>query len=250
MTTIHGFSSPKILPVYKKYNNKGFYISISDADRSAELNYIATIYHGIDLRLFDFNPKSDDYLLFFGRFHHDKGAKEAIEIAHTCNRKLVMAGIIQDEDYLKKYVKPFIDGTQIVYVGSAGPEKRNELLGRAAALLYPINFNEPFGFSVIEAMACGTPVIAINRGSMSELIDDGLNGFLVSDKESAAKAVTRIPEIDRQNCRKFVEERFTVDRMVEKYIAVYEQILERTKREDNRPWGFYQVLADENTFKS
>jgi glycosyltransferase involved in cell wall biosynthesis/quercetin dioxygenase-like cupin family protein len=244
VTTIHGFSSPGILPVYKKYNSKVFYVSISDADRSPDLDYIKTIHHGIDISQFDFRPEPENYLLFFGRLHHDKGAKEAIEIARTCRRKLVMAGIIQDEDYFKKHVKPFIDDRQVIYVGSAGPEKRNDLLGKAAALLHPINFNEPFGLSVIESMACGTPVIAINRGSMSELIQDGKNGFLVSNTDEAIKAVERVNGIDRAYCRKTVEDNFTIDRMVEKYIAVYEQLLEKTKREDQRPWGFYKILSD------
>ena len=244
VTTIHGFSSPGILPVYKKYNGKAFYVSISDADRAPDLDYIKTIHHGIDISQFDFRPEPEDYLLFFGRFHHDKGAKEAIEIARACRRKLVMAGIIQDEDYFNKHVKPFIDDRQVIYVGSAGPERRNELLGKAAALLHPINFNEPFGLSVIESMACGTPVIAINRGSMSELIQDGKNGFLVCNTDEAIKAVERVKEIDRAYCRKTVEDNFTIDRMVEEYIAVYEQLLEKTKREDQRPWGFYEILSD------
>jgi len=250
VTTIHGFSSSGILPVYRKYNKKAFYVSISDADRAPDLDYIKTIHHGIDISQFVFQPEPEDYLLFFGRFHHDKGAKEAIEIASACRRKLVMAGIIQDEDYFKKHVKPFIDDRHVIYVGSVGPEKRNNLMGKAAALLHPINFNEPFGLSVIESMACGTPVIAINRGSMSELIQDGKNGFLVSSTDEAIKAVERVNRIDRMYCRKTVENNFTVDRMVEKYIDVYEQLLEMTNREDHRPWGFYQVLADEDTYKS
>ena len=231
VTTIHGFSSPGILPVYKKYNGKTFYVSISDADRSPDLDYIETIHHGIDIRQFDFRPEPEGYLLFFGRFHHDKGAKEAIEIARACGRKLVMAGIIQDEDYFKKHVEPFMDDRQVIYVGSVGPEKRNDLLGKAAALLHPINFNEPFGLSVIESMACGTPVIAMNRGSMPELIRDGKNGFLVSSTDEAIKAVARLKGIDRAFCRKTVEDNFTIDLMVEKYIAVYERLLEKTNRE-------------------
>jgi len=250
ITTIHGFSSPGILPVYRKYNGKVFYVSISDADRAPDLDYIKTIHHGIDINQFDFQTEPDDYLLFFGRFHHDKGAEEAIEIAKACNKKLIMAGIIQDENYFKLHVEPFIDNDRVVCVGSAGPEKRNNLLGKAAALLHPINFNEPFGLSVVEAMACGTPVIAINRGSMPELIRDGENGFLVSNTNEAVNAVGRLAEIDRVCCRQTVLDHFTVDRMVEKYIAVYEQVLEKTKREDHRPWGFYRVLADEDTFKS
>ena len=250
ITTIHGFSSPGILPVYRKYNKKVFYVSISDADRSPELDYIKTIHHGLEINQFDFQPEPDDYLLFFGRIHHDKGAKEAIDIAKACNKRLIMAGIIQDEIYFKQHIEPFIDNDRVVYVGSADPIKRNNLLGKACGLLHPINFNEPFGLSVIESMACGTPVIAINRGSMPELIQDGTNGFLVSGIDEAITAVGRIQEIDRSCCRKTVGDNFTVDRMVEKYISVYEQVLEKTKREDHRPWGFYQVLADEDTFKS
>ena len=250
VTTIHGFSSPSILPVYKKYNRKVFYISISDADRSSELDYIATIHHGIDLQDFDFQPSPKDYLLFFGRIHHDKGTKEAIEIAKACNKKLVIAGIIQDETYYKQNVEPFIDNQNIVYVGSADSVMRNQLLGNASVLLHPINFNEPFGLSVIESMACGTPVIAFNRGSMSELIDNGENGFLVNNKDEAIAALTRIKDIDRLHCRKTVERQFTVDIMIEKYIKVYNEILNNKSRENHRPWGYYCVLSDERTYKA
>jgi len=235
ITTIHGFSSPGILPIYRKYNRKVFYVSISDADRSQDLDYIKTIHHGIDINQFAFRPEPDDYLLFFGRLHHDKGAKEAIEIASACNKKLIMAGIIQDEHYFKQHVEPFIDNDRVVYVGSADPVKRNSLMGKACVLLHPINFNEPFGLSVIESMACGTPVIAINRGSMPEIIRDGENGFLVAGFDEAINAVSRIQEIDRACCRKTVEDKFSVDRMVEKYLAVYEQILETTKVAGHRP---------------
>ncbi|MBN1849516.1 MAG: glycosyltransferase [Deltaproteobacteria bacterium] len=249
VATIHGFSSPGILPVYQKYNGKVFYISISDSDRSPELDYTATIHHGIDLNHFTFNPEQGEDLLFFGRIHHDKGTREAIEIAKRCGKKLIIAGIIQDEDYFKRYVEPHIDNRNVVYVGSADPIKRNQLLGSALALLHPIHFNEPFGLSVIEAMACGTPVVAFNRGSMQEIIEDGKNGFLVSGKEEAVKAFDRIKEINRADCRKVVEDRFTVDHMVEKYIDVYKQVLEKTKREDHRPWGYYQVLSDNEDHK-
>jgi glycosyltransferase involved in cell wall biosynthesis len=249
VTTIHGFSSPRILPVYKKYNRKVFYVSISDADRSSELDYIATIHHGIDLKNFSFNPNCGKDLLFFGRIHHDKGTREAIEIARACGKKLIIAGIIQDEDYFKQQVEPHIDNQNVVYAGSADPVKRNTLLGNALALLHPINFNEPFGLSVIEAMACGTPVIAFNRGSMPELIENGKNGFLISGKEEAVNAVSRIRDINRMECRRIVEDRFTVSHMAEKYIDVYKQVLDKRKREDHRPWGFYQVLSDEADHK-
>lgn len=150
VTTIHGFSSPGILPVYKKYNGKTFYVSISNADRSPDLDYIKTIHHGIDIQQFDFQPDPDDYLVFFGRIHEDKGTREALNIARACSKKLILAGIIQDQAYYDKYVASYIDNDKVVYIGSAGPAERNRLLGKACALLHPIQFNEPFGLSVIE----------------------------------------------------------------------------------------------------
>ena len=169
VTTIHGFSSPGILPVYEKYNARVAYVSISQADRASVLDYIQTIHHGIELSQFKFQQTPDDYLLFFGRIHPDKGAKEAIEIAHACNCRLIMAGLIQDEAYHRKHVMPHIDDIHVTYAGNVGADRRNQLLGHARALLHPIFFDEPFGLSVIEAMACGTPVVAFNRGSMPEL---------------------------------------------------------------------------------
>lgn len=244
LTTIHGFSSPKILPVYKKYNRQAYYTAISEADKSPELDYIATIHHGVDLKQFTFQPGPGNYLLFFGRIHHEKGTKECIEVARKTGMKLVIAGIVQDRDYFQREVKPFLDDDQIIYVGSAGPEKRNNLLGGAFALLHLINFDEPFGLSVVEAMACGTPVIAVNRGSMPEVIADGGTGFLVDNAGEVAGVIPRIRELDRRECRKWTEERFSVDRMVKDYIRLYERILAERKREDHRPWGYYQILSD------
>ena len=225
VTTIHGFSSPGILPVFKKYNGKVFYVSISDADRSSDIDYIKTIYHGIDIKQFDFEPEPDDYLLFFGRIHHDKGAREAIDIARGCNKKLILAGIIQDEDYYNRHINPHLDGVNAEYVGSLGPVQRSQMLGKACALLHPINFNEPFGLSVVESMACGTPVIAFNKGSMPELIKNSKNGFLVDTVDEAIDAVAMINDINRAYCRSHVERYFAINRMVEEYIQVYETIL-------------------------
>jgi glycosyltransferase involved in cell wall biosynthesis len=250
VTTIHGFSSPRILPVYEKYNGRAFYIAISEADKAASLDYIRTIHHGINLDEFTFNPDPQgDYLLFFGRIHPDKGAKEAVEIARRAGSRLIMAGVIQDEVYYEREVEPYLDNNGITYVGSVGPEKRDALLKDASALLHPINFDEPFGLSVAEAMACGTPVIAFNRGSMPELIRDGVNGYLVSTVEEAVHAVGRLGEINRDDCRKFIEENFSVERMVSDYIKVYEEIIKKTKREDHRPWGYYEVFADDPEYK-
>ncbi|ADO84615.1 mannose-6-phosphate isomerase, type 2 (plasmid) [Ilyobacter polytropus DSM 2926] len=225
LTTIHGFSSEKILPVYEKYNKRTYYVSISNSDRNSGLNYIGTVHHGIDLNQFTYRELPEDYLLFFGRLHRDKGPKEAIETAKRSNKKLIMAGIIQDEGYFKDEVEPHLN-EQITYIGSVGPEERDKLLGGALALLHPIYFQEPFGLSVVEAMACGTPVIAYNKGSMPELIEDGVNGFIVNDVDGALRALENISSIDRKRCREIVEEKFSVDRMVDKYIKVYEKILE------------------------
>lgn len=226
VTTIHGFSSPKILPVYRTYNRDNYYISISNSDRSPELDYLGTVYHGIDLNLFTINEKPGDYLLYFGRLHPDKGTYEAIQIARRFGMKLIMAGIIQDEDYYKSRVAPFIDDSNIIYVGSVGPERRNELLQGAYALLHPIYFDEPFGLSVIEAMACGTPVIAFNRGSMPEVISEGVTGFLVENIEEALARLELVPTLERRECRRWVQERFSKERMVTDYLKVYETIIE------------------------
>lgn len=226
ITTIHGFSSPRIMPVFKKYNANTHYISISDADRSPDLDYAATIYHGLDLANFAFNPHpTGDYILYYGRIHPDKGTKEAVEIARALDMKLIIAGIIQDEDYFNRYVQPFLKEGKIEYIGSVGKDTREALLGNALVLLHPINFSEPFGLSVIEAMACGTPVIACSKGSMPELITDGENGFLVETAEEISEKVKIIYSIDRKRCRETVEKRFSKEIMAKRYIEVYREIL-------------------------
>jgi glycosyltransferase involved in cell wall biosynthesis len=227
VTTIHGFSSPRIVPMFKRYEDRVHYVAISDADRNPDLRYAATIHHGIPIEEFPFNPDGGDDLLFFGRMHPDKGAGEAIRAAIATDRRLLMAGIIQDEAYYNREVAPFIDGERIVFNGPVGGAARTRALGHAKALLHLIGFAEPFGLSVIEAMACGTPVIAYNKGSMPELIDDGVTGFLVNSFEEAVAAIGRIGEIDRMACRRAVEQRFTVERMAERYRALYESVLAR-----------------------
>ena len=231
VTTIHGFSSERIKPVYYKYNGDVAYISISNADRDAALDYVSTIYHGIDIEHFTLNKAKGEYLLFFGRIHPDKGAADAIAIARESGMKLKMAGIIQDEEYYRQKVEPFVDGHHVEYLGSVGPGIRDQLLGGASALLHPIYFDEPFGLSVVESMACGTPVIAYDRGSMPELITDGVNGFLVRGPEEAVEAVKKLSGIERAACRNVVEERFTVERMVEDYLAAYRTILNSRKEQ-------------------
>lgn len=225
LTTIHGFSSSGILPVYKKYDSTVHYVSISNADRSPELTYVATIYHGIDIERFTFRAEPEGYFLFFSRIHPDKGAGEAIEIAKKAGRRLLMAGIIQDQAYFDRFVRPHLASGDVEFIGSVGPEERDRLLGGARALLHPINFEEPFGLSVVESMACGTPVIAFDRGSMPEIITHGHDGFLVSNVEEAVEASELVPSIDRRNCRNTVKKRFTANIMVDNYIEVYRKII-------------------------
>jgi glycosyltransferase involved in cell wall biosynthesis len=226
LTTIHGFSSPSIVPVYEKYNHRGAYVAISDADRHPSLDYLATIHHGIDTDAFHLHPAPGAYLLFFGRIHPDKGAAEAIEVAAEVGMPLVLAGIVQDQAYFDARVAPHIDGERVRFLGAVGPDGRAEILGGARALLHLIGFDEPFGLSVVEAMACGTPVIAFRRGSMPELIDEGRTGFLVDTTEQAVAAVGLARHVDRQAIRKVAVARFGVDRMVDEYLAAYGQLLD------------------------
>jgi glycosyltransferase involved in cell wall biosynthesis len=225
LTTIHGFSSEKIIPVYKKYNSSAYYVSISFADRHPLLNYIANIYHGIQKENFDYIENPKDYLLFFGRIHPHKGTYDAIQIAKRNKKQLIIAGIIQDENYFKEKIEPFINNNDIIFAGAANAKKRKELLGNASALLHPIYFNEPFGLSVAEAMFCGTPVIAYNRGSMPELIEDKLSGFLVNNIQEAVDAVKNISFINRKNCYEYATQKFSYEKMIDAYVEVYKKIL-------------------------
>lgn len=226
VTTIHGFSSKDILPVYKKYNSNNHYVSISNSDRSAELDYIATVYNGLDTKDFTFNLHPQDYLLFFGRIHPEKGAWEAIQIAKQANRRLIISGLIQDDHYFEEKIKPFINNDDIVFVGNSGPKERDKLLGEAVALLHPISFDEPFGLSVAEAMLCGTPVIAFNRGSMPELIENAKTGMLVDTVEEAVYALKGVHSISRKHCREWAMSNFSLEKMVEGYFEVYQTIIQ------------------------
>ena len=223
VTTVHGFSGPGILPAYRASSSA--FVSISDADRSPDLDYLATIHHGIDLQALPFTEFPGDDLVIFGRIHPDKGTADAIEIAALTGRRLVICGIVQDVEYFAHQIEPHIDQDRVRYLGSVGPEERAQVLGSAAALLHPIHFDEPFGLSVVESMACGTPVIAYRRGSMAEVVDEGTTGFLVDDVAAAAGAVDAAVRLSRHDVRRKAEERFGVDRMVSEYLSVYTQIL-------------------------
>ncbi|SFO44461.1 Glycosyltransferase involved in cell wall bisynthesis [Chitinophaga sp. YR627] len=225
VTTIHGFSSPAILPVYQKYNSTTHYVSISNSDRDPSLTYIDTVYNGLNEALFSFTATPDDYLLSFGRIHPEKGTHLAIEIAKEAGMRLIICGLIQDENYYREKVAPHIDDKQVVYKGNVGPEDRNNILGKAKALLHPVLFNEPFGLSIAEAMMCGTPVIAFDRGAMKELITDAKTGFLVTNTAEAVLAVKKAGNIRRNDCREHSLARFSQGKMVSDYIEVYKRIL-------------------------
>lgn len=225
VTTIHGFSSPLIVPVYKKYNNHNNYVAISNANRHPQLDYMATVYNGIDTKQLQYRDTSDGYLLFFGRIHPDKGTLEAVEVAKKSKRRIIIAGLVQDTEYFKDLILPLIDNIQVLYVGNCDPKRRNQLLGGASALLHPISFDEPFGLSVAEAMCCGTPVIAFNRGSMGELIQHGNTGYLVNSVPEAVEAVEMISQIDRKRCNEWAVRMFSQERMVEQYIELYERLV-------------------------
>jgi glycosyltransferase involved in cell wall biosynthesis len=225
ITTIHGFSSPQIVPVYEKYDERTFYVAISEADRHPSLKYLATIHHGIETERFTFSPDAGSYLAFFGRIHRDKGLVAAIDTANETGIPLRIAGIVQDELYFKREIAPRLDGDRVQFIGPVRAEDRSSFLGGALALLHLIDFDEPFGFSVVEAMACGTPVIAFDRGSMSEIIREESTGFVVNDVKAAAEAARRIGELDREAVRADTVRRFDSNRMVDEYIVAYRRAL-------------------------
>ncbi len=232
LTTVHGFSGPGILPAYAGSDSD--LVSISDSDRSPELRYVATVHHGVDVAGLPFRAAAGGDLVAFGRIHPDKGTADAIAIARAAGRRLVICGIVQDERYFVDEVRPHVDGDRVQFLGSVGPARRAEVLGAAAALLHPIHFDEPFGLSVVEAMVCGTPVVAYRRGSMAEVVDEGITGVLLDppgpaaplDLPAVAAAVERAVRLDRTAVRAHAVQRFDAGRMVEDYLAVYARVIE------------------------
>ncbi len=224
LTTIHGFSSPKILPVYCKYRD-GYFVSISDSDRSPGLNYLATVYNGIDLALYPLRKSSGDSLLFLGRIHPDKGVHLAIEVARRSGLPLLIAGIIQDQRYFAEQVKPHLDD-QIQYIGPVDVAGKNELFSRARALLHLNTIPERFGLVLAEANAAGVPVIAMDLGSCREVIKEAETGFLVDGVEGAVRALERVREIDGGACRSRVLKYFSIETMVQAYERVYSSIFD------------------------
>lgn len=233
LTTIHGFSGAGSLPAYQRAG--GPYVSISDADRSPLLSYVATVHHGVDPTQLPFSEGGGEDLVCLGRIHPDKGTADAIEIARRCGRRLVIAGIVHDRSYFRDQVLPRVDGDRVVFRGPVGPAERADLLGSAAALLHPVGFDEPFGLAVVEAMMCGTPVVAYRRGAMPEVVDEGRTGYVVGGLEEAVAALPLAVRLDRIRCRAVALERFSAHRMVQDYLEVYERVLSDAPERDPRP---------------
>jgi glycosyltransferase involved in cell wall biosynthesis len=228
LTTIHGFSSPRIMPVYEKYGD-GYFVSISNSDRASGLNYLATVYNGIDLTLYPLRESAGNDLIFLGRIHPDKGVHLAIEVAHRSGLPLLIAGIIQDEEYFRREVKPHLDG-QIHYIGAVDVPGKNELFSRARVLLHLNTIPERFGLVLAEANAAGVPVIAMDLGSCREVIEDGETGFLINNVDEAVQVLDRVDGIDSRKCRKRVEQYFSIETMVQAYERVYSTIFELEAR--------------------
>lgn len=226
VTTIYdGIADKRAIPVYQKYSDRSQYVSVSNSDRLEDLDYFATVHNGIDVNSFTHSLKPNGkFLLYFGQIRPTKGTAEAIEIARKTNHPLVIAGTIENQDYFTKQIQPQLDD-KIKYLGAIGPEMKNTLLGDAHALLRPSLTNDSFSLSVVEAMACGTPVIAYNKGSMNEIITHGEDGFIARDMHEAVDFVAKIPEINRETPRRKAELKFSAERMVKDYIRVYEGII-------------------------
>jgi glycosyltransferase involved in cell wall biosynthesis len=228
--TLHGTFNPDNERMFS-FGKKQPYVNISNSQREPrlELNSIATVYNGIDVSSYKFHaePEAPPYLAFLGRISPEKGAHLAIEIAKKAGWHLKMAGKVDvvDVEYFEKEIKPHIDGKQIEYLGEANHAQKNALMGGAVATLFPITWREPFGLVMIESMASGTPVIAMKLGSTEEVISHGKTGFLCNDIQECISAIDGVTELNRHECRKYVENRFSIKQMTDGYEAVYQQVI-------------------------
>jgi glycosyltransferase involved in cell wall biosynthesis len=261
LTTVHGFSSPQILAAYYACAWRSFYCSISNADRDPGLDYLATTYNGIDVEEFTFGPKTGDYLVFLGRFHPEKGTHLAIEIARRAGVRLKMAAIPQDDAYFREFVEPHIDGDRVQFLGAVERDARNELLSNALGLVHMTTRPERFGLTMIEAMACGTPVLGANMGSVPEIVVDGVTGFVCDTVDEAAGKVSQLASLDRAACRAHVANTFSLEQMIDRYVDAYERALAlklppepseeklRVRKHDwwDRPMAYTEIPAKPGT---
>ncbi len=233
VSTMHGrLDLPELGPLYREFAEAP-QISISDAQRTflPEANWIGTVHHGFPADLFRFNREGGDYLAFLGRISPEKRVDRAIAIAVELGWPLKIAAKIDSADvaYFTRVIEPLLNHPLVDFVGEIGDEGKSEFLGRARALLFPIDWPEPFGLVMIEALACGTPVVAFRGGSVDEIIDHGRTGFVVESMDAAVEATRQVPSLDRHACRRAFEQRFTARRMAEEYVAIYAQVIELKK---------------------
>lgn len=231
ITTLHGRQDlPHLQPLYAQFSDMPL-VSISNSQRTPlpNANWIDTVYHGLPSDLYNFCPAAGKYFAFVGRVSPEKRIDRAIEIAERCGTQLVVAAKVDkaDEAYFNEYLKPLFRKPCVTYIGEVGETEKGELLEHAKALLFPIDWPEPFGLVVIEAMSCGTPVIAYRHGSIPEIMDNGVTGFVVTDQDEAIRAAMRIDDIDRAGCRKEFERRFTAAHMADNYLRVYQRLMSR-----------------------
>lgn len=212
---------------YCPWRNKASYISISDNQRKGmpDLNYVETVYNGLEIEKFKFRKKQGDYLAFLGRYSPEKGVDLAISAAIKSKEKLKMAGTVWGGGFYNEKIKPYLKKNKIEDLGFLNGEKISDFLGNAKALLFPIRWEEPFGLVMIEAMACGVPIIAFDKGSVSEIVRHGKTGFVVKNEKEMIKAIKDINKIDRADCRKHVENNFTIEKMVNGYEKTYNKIV-------------------------
>jgi glycosyltransferase involved in cell wall biosynthesis len=227
---LHGrLDLPDLIPVFDRFRNEPL-ISISNAQRQplSWVNWQETIYHGVPKDLFTFQPKQGDYLAFLGRVSPEKRVDRAIEIAKRVSMPLKIAAKVDraDRRYFKREIEPLLAEPDAEWVGEISDQQKNEFLGNAYALLFPIDWPEPFGLVMIEAMACGTPIIAYQCGSVPEVMEDGVTGFIVRNQDDATQAVNSTRNLDRSRCREVFERRFTADRMASDYVDVYKQLID------------------------
>jgi glycosyltransferase involved in cell wall biosynthesis len=229
VTTLHGrLDLDELRPLYKEFSDMPV-VSISDAQRLPlpEAGWVATIHHGLPPGLFEFHPAPGKYLAFLGRISPEKGVDRAIAIATARGDRLRIAAKVDaaDREYFEREIRPLLDHPLVEFIGEIPDSEKNAFLGGAKALLFPIDWPEPFGLVMIEAMACGLPVIAFPGGSVPEIIDDGLTGFIVNTIDEAIDAVRRIDTLDRRQCRETFERRFTARRMASDYVELYRQLV-------------------------
>lgn len=230
VTTLHGrLDIPDLVPLYREFGEMPV-VSISNSQREPLpwLNWQGTVYHGLPEDLYTFREEHGKYLAFLGRIAPEKRVDRAIEIAKRTGIPLKIAAKVDkvDKEYFETVVQPLLRDPLIEYLGEIGDGEKNEFLGNAYALLFPIDWPEPFGLVMIEAMACGTPVIAYRRGSVPEVLEEGVTGFIVQGLEDAVEAVYKVRDINRRRCREVFEERFSATRMTRDYLNIYKQLLE------------------------